>query len=120
VQLGLVQESIKHLIVLGVARILPVFQYSNVYRPCPALSNLAKSRDIQKRAVLKCSKSPLQLAHVSDIFRFYAGMNHGATLGESCVRFNPAAVNINEKRAVLFGLLEGLIRRVNKVSSKNF
>ena len=41
-------------------------------------------------------------------------MAHGATLGELCVRFNPAALNINEKQTVLFGLLEGLIRRVDK------
>lgn len=41
-------------------------------------------------------------------------MAHGATFGELCVRFNPAILNINEKQMVLFGLREGLIRRVDK------
>lgn len=41
-------------------------------------------------------------------------MAHGATFGELCVRFNPSALNINERKMVLFGLLEGLIRRVDK------
>lgn len=41
-------------------------------------------------------------------------MAHGATFGELCVRFNPAILNINEKQMVLFGLLEGLIRRVDR------
>lgn len=44
----------------------------------------------------------------------FASMAHGATFGELCVRFNPAILNINEKQMVLFGLLEGLIRRVDK------
>lgn len=44
----------------------------------------------------------------------FASMAHGATFGELCVRFNPAVLNINEKQMVLFGLLEGLIRRVDK------
>lgn len=43
-------------------------------------------------------------------------MAHGATFGELCVRFNPAALNINERQMVLFGQLEGLIRRVDRVN----
>lgn len=53
-------------------------------------------------------------AKVRDVFRIFASMAHGATFGELCVRFNPAALNINERKMVLFGLLEGLIRRVDK------
>lgn len=41
-------------------------------------------------------------------------MAHGATFGELCVRFNPSVLNINERQMVLFGLFEGLIRRVEK------
>lgn len=43
-------------------------------------------------------------------------MAHGATFGELCVRFNPAALNINEKQMVLFGMMEGLIKSVNRVN----
>jgi hypothetical protein len=114
VTVELVQECIKHLVLLGVAVIVPVFQYSNVYRPTPKLSQLAKDLELQKKAVFKCSKSIIKQANVRDIFRMFASMAHGATLGELCVRFNPSACNINEKNTVLFGLMEGLIRRVNK------
>ena len=51
---------------------------------------------------------------IRDIFRLFASMAHGATFGELCVRFNPIALNINERQLVLFGLLEGLIRRVDR------
>lgn len=57
VTLGLVKDCVKHLVLLGVAIIVPVFQYSNVYRATPKLSQLAKCKDLQKRCVEKCSKS---------------------------------------------------------------
>lgn len=114
VALELVCDCIRHLVVLGVAVIVPVFQYSNIYRPTPKLSQLAKCRDLQRKCVQKCSKSERQSASVRDVFRIFASMAHGATFGELCVRFNPAALNINEKQLVLFGQIEGLIRRVDK------
>lgn len=131
--MGLVIDCVKHLVLLGVAVVVPVFQYSNVYRPTPKLSQLAKCRLLRSRCIKRCSKSSnnfwlefwkkkirkpffpdLRQAKVRDIFRIFASMAHGATFGELCVRFNPAVLNINEKQMVLFGLLEGLIRRVDK------
>lgn len=124
VALGLVLDCIKHLILLGVAIVVPVFQYSNVYRPTPKLAQLAKCKALQQRCIEQCSKvnysnyrsaaAITPKAKVRDVFRIFASMAHGATFGELCVRFNPAALNINEKQMVLFGLLEGLIRRVEK------
>lgn len=116
VALGLVLDCIKHLILLGVAIMVPVFQYSNVYRPTPKLAQLAKCKMLQQRCIEQCSKMNYSncRAKVRDVFRMFASMAHGATFGELCVRFDPAALNINEKQMVLFGLLEGLIRRVDK------
>lgn len=113
---------------LGVAILVPVFQYNNVYRPTPKLSQLAKCKEMQERCVEQCSRIKLRnlvskssnstkaapRAKVRDVFRIFASMAHGATFGEVCVRFNPAALNINEKEMVLFGQIEGLIRRVDK------
>lgn len=121
VALGLVLDCIKHLILLGVAIMVPVFQYSNIYRPTPKLSQLAKCKELQQRCIDQCSRggcgavsSKIGKANVRDVFRIFASMAHGATFGELCVRFNPAALNIHEKQMVLFGQLEGLIRRVDK------
>lgn len=57
VALALVIDCIKHLVLLGVAIIVPVFQYSNVYRPTPKLSQLAKCKLLQRRCIESCSKS---------------------------------------------------------------
>lgn len=110
----IVTQCVKHLILLGVAVVVPAFQYSNIYRPTPKLSQLAKSPEVQKRAVEKCSKSELKKAKIRDILLLFASMTHGATLGELCVRFNPAKHNIDERKTVLFGLVENLIRPIFK------
>lgn len=128
VTLGIVLDCIKHLVMLGVAILVPVFQYSNIYRPTPKLAQLAKCKEMQERCIEQCSRIKLKhlvsknsaavrrapRAKVRDVFRIFASMAHGATFGEVCVRFNPAALNINEKEMVLFGQIEGLIRRVDK------
>lgn len=110
----IVSQCVKHLVLLGVAVLIPAFQYSNIYRPTPKLNQLAKSLEVQKRAIEKCSKSELKKAKIRDILLLFASMTHGATLGELCVRFNPAKHNIDERKTVLFGLVENLIRPIFK------
>lgn len=118
--LGLALQCVRHLILLGVATVIPVFQYCNIYRPTPKLSQLATCKKMQQRCIEQCTKisshsnMPGTKAKVRDVFRMFASMAHGATFGELCVRFNPSVLNINERKMVLFGLLEGLIRRVDK------
>lgn len=120
VALGLALQCIRHLILFGVATVIPVFQYCNIYRPTPKLRQLATCKQLQQRCIEQCTKInirkniPGPKAKVRDVFRIFASMAHGATFGELCVRFNPSALNINERKMVLFGLLEGLIRRVDK------
>jgi hypothetical protein len=114
VSLSIVLQCVKHLVLLDVAVLVPAFQYSNIYRPTPKLRLLAKCPDVQKRAIEKCSKSELKKAKIRDILLLFSSMTHGSTLGELCVRFNPAKHNIDEKKTVLFGLLEELIRPIFK------
>lgn len=114
VSVTIVVQCVKHLTLLGVAVLVPVFQYGNIYRPTPKLKILAKCPEVQQRAIEKCSKSELKKAKVRDILLLFASMTHGATLGELCVRFNPAKHNIDERNTVLFGLVEQLIRPIYK------
>lgn len=111
--LDLVKACIKHLVVLEVCLLVPVFQYNNMYRPTPKLCLLAKCPKMQARCIAKCSLRQRK-CNVRDIFRMFASMAHGASFGEICVRFNPASLNIHDRQMVLFGLVEGLIRIVNK------
>jgi hypothetical protein len=55
------------------------------------------------------------LPTLQDVFMMYCSMTHGTTLRDLCVRFNPQALRIDERKLVQFGLLHKLIRRVHKV-----
>lgn len=41
-------------------------------------------------------------------------MKPGVTVKDICVRFNPAANGIDEKKLIRFGVLKGIIRRLQK------
>jgi hypothetical protein len=57
--------------------------------------------------------------NLRDVFMMYCNMTHGTTLRDLCVRFNPQALRIDERKLVQFGLLHKLIRRVHKVMSSH-
>lgn len=58
-----------------------------------------------------------QLPTVRDVFSLYCSMTHGTTVKDLCTRFSPSSLRIDERKLVQFGILEGFIRRVNKVSN---
>lgn len=46
-------------------------------------------------------------------------MRHGITVKNLCVRFNFVDLRIDERNLIQFGILEGVIRRIYKVSGSN-
>lgn len=40
-------------------------------------------------------------------------MTYGVTVRDLCIRFNPQALNIDERKLIQFGLQNGLIRRLH-------
>ncbi|XP_050684431.1 GATOR complex protein NPRL2 isoform X2 [Leptidea sinapis] len=107
---------------------VPVFLYSRqsfvadqwdlttnqVYSATPKLRQLTRCVGLQRQCVEFCARSPRQLPRVSDLFRMYAAMTYGSTMRDLCRRLRPQELAINERKLVLFGVLEGLIRRVYK------
>lgn len=84
--------------------------YLGAYNKCRNLSLLEIINLIENLLVGR------QLPHLRDVFRMYSGMTYGTTVRDLCLRFNPASLHIDERRLVQFGVLEGLIRRVERVS----
>ena len=41
-------------------------------------------------------------------------MTYGITVKDLCVRFNPQALNIDERKLVQFGLMNGIIQRLHQ------
>lgn len=114
VEISLVRACVQNLVYYGVVTLVPIFQYCAVYSATPKLRQLTRCAGLQRQCVEFCARTPRQLPKVSDIFRMYAGMSYGSTIRDLCRRMKPQELAINERKLVLFGVLEGLIRRVYK------
>lgn len=114
VETSLVKTCIQNLVYYGVVTLVPIFQYCAVYSTTPKLRQLTVCSGLQKLCLDYCSRSARQQPSLSDIFKMYAGMTYGTTIRDLCLRYNPQALGINERKLVQFGVLEGLIRRIYK------
>ncbi|KAF2901873.1 hypothetical protein ILUMI_04314 [Ignelater luminosus] len=114
VENNLVKACVQNLVYYGVVALVPLFQYGNVYCTTSKLKFLMQDTDLQNRCLQYVAKTHRQLPNIRDVFRMYAAMTRGTTVRDLCTRFNPAALRVNERKLVQFGILEELIRRVNK------
>ncbi|KPI95728.1 PREDICTED: nitrogen permease regulator 2-like protein [Papilio xuthus] len=114
VEVSLVRACVQNLVYYGVITLVPIFQYCAVYSVTPKLRQLTRCAGLQRQCIEFCARSPRQLPKVNDLFVMYAGMSHGSTVRDLCRRLRPQDHAINERKLVLFGVLEGLIRRVYK------
>ncbi|CAG9773962.1 unnamed protein product [Ceutorhynchus assimilis] len=111
---SLVKACIQNLVYYNVVALVPLFQYGNVYCSTPKLRTLAHDNELQKRCLHYVTRSHRQFPNVRDVFRVYAAMSRGTTIKDLCSRFNLCSMRINERKLVQFGVLEGLIRRIQK------
>ncbi|XP_059052151.1 GATOR complex protein NPRL2 [Achroia grisella] len=114
VEISLVRACVQNLVYYGVVTLVPIFQYCAVYSATPKLRQLTRCAGLQRQCVEFCARSSRQQPKVNDLFRMYAGMTYGSTVRDLCRRMKPQDLAINERKLVLFGVLEGLIRRVYK------
>ncbi|XP_026478571.1 GATOR complex protein NPRL2-like [Ctenocephalides felis] len=110
----LVKDCIQNLVCYKVVMIIPLFQYCSVYTPTRKLQKLASDRELQIKCIEFCSKSARQPATVSDLYRTYAAMGHGVSLRDLFSRMSPNAMRICERSLVRFGVVQGLIRKIDK------
>jgi len=111
---GLVKACIQNLLYYGVVQLIPIFQYSNMYAVTPKLRELPLNRELYKDCITYVSKSERHPASFRDVFQMYCGMTYGTTIRDLCLRLNPHALRIDEQRLVQFGVLKGIIRRIQK------
>ena len=117
VELSLVKACIQNLIYYGIVKLIPIFQYSNSYLPTQRLVELYENESLRNdciRYVAKTSNSSELLPDFKSIFRIFCSMNYGITMRDLCLQFNPSISNIDERRLIRFGLMNGLIRRIHR------
>ncbi|KAL1497987.1 hypothetical protein ABEB36_008861 [Hypothenemus hampei] len=111
---NLVKACVQNLVYYGVVALVPLFQYGNVYCSTPKLRTLAHDPELQKHCLSYVARNNRHMPSSRDVFRVYAAMSRGTTIRDLCMRFSFATMKINERKLVQFGVLEGLIRRIQK------
>lgn len=114
VEVSLVKACIQNMIYYGIIMLIPIFQYSNVYCTTPVLAELIENSSLQEECIRFVTKIENQLPTFRSIFQLYCSMNPSLTVRDLCMKFNPNASGIDERKLIKFGLMKGLIRRLQK------
>ncbi|RWS04038.1 nitrogen permease regulator 2-like protein [Dinothrombium tinctorium] len=114
VEVSLVKACIQNMIYYGIITLIPIFQYSNVYVTTEKLIQLVENTVLRNECLQYVSIIDAHLPTFRSVFQLYSNMLPGVTVKELCTRFNPNAHGINEKKLVTFGVMKGLIRRLEK------
>ncbi|XP_061113573.1 GATOR complex protein NPRL2 isoform X1 [Conger conger] len=94
------------------------FQYSNVYCTTPKVQNLMDDKSIQEDCLLYVTKPGQKRASLRDVFQLYCGLSPGTTVRDLCSRYSQQLQRVDERKLIQFGLMKGLIRRLQKYPVK--
>eukprot|EP00118_Oscarella_pearsei_P014317 m.122012 g.122012 ORF g.122012 m.122012 type:complete len:221 (+) comp37764_c0_seq2:81-743(+) len=99
----------------GVIRLISIFQYSNVYATTPAVSRLIENPKLADECLHFITKQGRLRPSIKDVFSLYCALCHGVTVKDLCTaRHETYGMGIDERRFIQFGLMKGLIVRVQK------
>ncbi|XP_052081815.1 GATOR complex protein NPRL2-like [Mytilus californianus] len=119
VEINLVKSCLQNLVHYQVIKVIPIFQYSNVYTTRPDIQTLYTNKRLQEECIkYVAKKGSLQPPNFRDIFLLYCSLGPGVTVKDICSRFNPHALKIDERKLIQFGLMKGLVRRLQKYPIK--
>uniref|UniRef100_A0A3B3R757 NPR2 like, GATOR1 complex subunit n=1 Tax=Paramormyrops kingsleyae TaxID=1676925 RepID=A0A3B3R757_9TELE len=118
VELNLVRIAVQNLLYYGVVTLVSIFQYSNVYCTTPKVQNLIDDKSIQEKCLAYVTKPGQKRASLRDVFQLYCGLSPGTTVRDLCSRYSQQLQRVDERSLIQFGLMKGLIRRLQKYPVK--
>lgn len=113
VEVSLVKACIQNMIYYGVARLIPIFLFSNVYVTTPRLVDLTTDDELSASCLKFVAKKDKTLPSFRSVFEIYSSIRHGTTVRDVVDRFKEYAF-IDIKQLITFGVLHGLIRRLQR------
>lgn len=117
VELNLVRIAVQNLLYYDVVTLVSIFQYSNVYCTTPKVQNLIDKKGLQEECLHYVSK-PGQRTSLRDVFQLYCGLTPGTTVRDLCSRYSHQLQKVDDRKLIQFGLMKGLIRRLQKYPVK--
>lgn len=113
VEVSLVKACIQNMIYYGVARLIPIFLFTNVYVATPHLVDLTTDSELAASCLKFVARKDKSPPTFRSVFQVYSSMRHGFTVKDVVDRFKEYAY-IDIKQLITFGLLHGLIRRLQR------
>ncbi|XP_032637350.1 GATOR1 complex protein NPRL2 isoform X3 [Chelonoidis abingdonii] len=118
VELNLVRIAIQNLLYYGVVTLVSILQYSNVYCTTPKVQDLVDEKCLQEECLSYVTKQGHKRASLRDVFQLYCGLSPGTTVRDLICRYTLQLQRVDERKLVQFGLMKGLIRRLQKYPVK--
>lgn len=114
VDISLVRMCIQDMVQCKVVKLIPIFQYSNVYIPTPEVNQLMHDKKLQGECIQYIGKKGRTPPSFRDVFMLYCGLSPGATVKDLCTRYSPSNLRVDERKLIQFGMVTGIIRRLHK------
>ncbi|XP_062575588.1 GATOR1 complex protein NPRL2-like [Saccostrea cucullata] len=114
VEINLVKSCLQNLLYYNIIKIIPVFQYSNMYTVTSDIKKLFSDPHLQDQCMHFIAIKGHTLPLLRDILTLYTSMTHGVTVRDLCCRYNPHGLKIDEKKLIQFGVVKNLIRVLRK------
>jgi len=114
VEISLVRRCMQDMIQYKIVKLIPIFQYSNVYIPTPEVNQLTHDKKLKEECLKYVGKKGKTPPSFRDVFMLYCGLSPGATVRDLCTRYNPSNLRVDERRLIQFGMVTGIIRRLYK------
>ncbi|KAJ7424762.1 Nitrogen permease regulator 2-like protein [Willisornis vidua] len=118
VELNLVRIAVQNLLYYGVVTLVSILQYSNVYCTTPKVQDLVDDKCLQEECLSYVTKQGHKRANLRDVFQLYCGLSPGTTVRDLISRYTLQLQRVDERRLIQFGLMKGLIRRLQKYPVK--
>ncbi|KAI9362936.1 nitrogen permease regulator 2-domain-containing protein [Zopfochytrium polystomum] len=115
VEIELVRLGVQHLLYYGIVKLVDIFQFGNMYAPTKSLGSLLHSSELQVECVRAVRKKDCRrLPSIGTIFRLLLLLKRGVTVRQWAVENNVLSLDIDIRRLMVFGVLNGLIVRIHK------
>ncbi|XP_078517276.1 GATOR1 complex protein NPRL2 [Lissotriton helveticus] len=118
VELNLVRIATQNLLYYGVVTLVSILQYSNVYCTTPLVQDLVDDKCLQEECLPYVTKPGHKRASLRDVFQLYCGLSPGTTVRDLICRYTQQLQRVDERKLIQFGLMKGLIRRLQKFPVK--
>ncbi|KAM9227501.1 GATOR1 complex protein NPRL2 isoform 2-T2 [Leptosomus discolor] len=92
--------------------------YSNVYCTTPKVQDLVDDKCLQEECLFYVTKQGHKRASLRDVFQLYCGLSPGTTVRDLISRYTAQLQRVDERRLIQFGLMKGLVRRLQKYPVK--